>query len=203
MRSACAQARSLMLDVERRNGRAAVLCIQDSVAPAREAAAGAALCRRARAGRLAMLGPGGDGVPEGEWWEEDGSAPKTGWWEKEGAIPAPLPATEDPFALLGIDDSSAGDLGAIKRAYHRQAKTYHPDAFPKDPESTPEHITKHINNEFSRINAAYEELMSNDGNPNPTAARGPGNPSASSWTTQWYHEDSKPWGWKSSRRSLS
>ena len=35
-------------------------------------------------------------------------------------VPPPLPLTKDPFALLGIDRSSLGDMSAIKRAYNKK-----------------------------------------------------------------------------------
>ena len=38
------------------------------------------------------------------------------------SIPPPLPASTDPFVLLGLDHSSAGDIAAIKSAYHRLTK---------------------------------------------------------------------------------
>ena len=37
-------------------------------------------------------------------------------------VPPPLPVTNDPYLLLGIDPALAGNLKAIKRAYHTLAK---------------------------------------------------------------------------------
>ena len=81
--------------------------------------------------------------------------------DASGAIPPPLPHTTDPFTLLGIDPSSSGDMNAIKSAYHRKAKVYHPDASVS--KETPEHIRKRVNADFSLIQAAYEELKDNGG----------------------------------------
>lgn len=76
-------------------------------------------------------------------------------------IPPPLPDTNDPFVLLGIDRSSAGDMGAIKSAFHRLAKAYHPDVAAD--ESTPEPVKRRMHEDFSAINAAYEVLRNDDG----------------------------------------
>ena len=77
------------------------------------------------------------------------------------ALPTPLPETKDPFILLGIDRSSAGDMSAIKMAYHRQAKAYHPDT--SVTHAMPEDIKRRIHRDFSAINAAYEELRDSGG----------------------------------------
>ena len=78
------------------------------------------------------------------------------------AMPPPLPDTKDPFVLLGVDRSAAeGDMAAIKSAYLRRVKTYHPDA--SVTEATPEAVRKRINDDFSTIHHAYEELRNNDG----------------------------------------
>ena len=69
------------------------------------------------------------------------------------AIPPPLPVTDDPFVLLGLDPAFAGDVSAIRSSYLRQAKAYHPDASVTS--ATPEHIKQRINDDFSRIQAAY------------------------------------------------
>jgi len=55
---------------------------------------------------------------------------------EKGRIPPPLPESEDPFVILDIDRSASGDQKALKKAYLRQAKAYHPDA--SVTESTPE-----------------------------------------------------------------
>ena len=110
-----------------------------------------------------------------------------------GAIPPPLPATKDPFALLGIDRSSLGDMKAIKRAYRKQAKTYHPDALVTD--STPEDVKKRINSDFSAISAAYEELRDNDGKPGEPKTNG--RPGQNGWSEDmaraWEEEMARSW----------
>ena len=73
-------------------------------------------------------------------------------------VPPPLPSTQDPFVLLGISRSAASDMSAIKSAYHRRIKAYHPDAAVT--KSTPESVKKRINDDFSTIQAAYEALTS-------------------------------------------
>ena len=70
--------------------------------------------------------------------------------------PPALPDTTDPFLLLGIDRSAAGDIGAIKSAFRRLSKAYHPDA--SVTKSTPDDVKKRVNEDFSRIISAYEEL---------------------------------------------
>ena len=77
------------------------------------------------------------------------------------AIPPPLPVTDDPFVLLGLDPAFAGDVSAIRSSYLRQAKAYHPDASVTS--ATPEHIKQRINDDFSRIQAAYEQLRDGGG----------------------------------------
>jgi hypothetical protein len=60
------------------------------------------------------------------------------------AIPPPLPVTDDPFVLLGLDPAFAGDVSAIRSSYLRQAKAYHPDASVTS--ATPEHIKQRMSN---------------------------------------------------------
>ncbi len=96
--------------------------------------------------------------------DEAGAAP--GYHANE-AIPPPLPLTHDPFVLLDIDPSFAGDMGAIKSAYLRQVKAYHPDASVTN--ATPEDVKKRINEDFSRIHAAYEQLREGGGSVGRTA----------------------------------
>jgi len=81
--------------------------------------------------------------------DEDDDAP----WEP----PPPLPVTRDPFILLGVDRSYAGDASAIKSAYKIKAKAYHPDNLITG--STPEDVKRRITDDFSKINGAYESLI--------------------------------------------
>jgi hypothetical protein len=69
--------------------------------------------------------------------------------------PAPLPTTDDPFLLLGLDNATA-DKQEIKRAYRKRAMQYHPDVL-LDPDST-EAEREQASKNFARINAAYEML---------------------------------------------
>jgi hypothetical protein len=55
------------------------------------------------------------------------------------STPPPLPDTDDPYELLGID--AAADARAIRAAYARRIKVYRPDRHPE---------------EFQRIHAAFE-----------------------------------------------
>ncbi|EOD37535.1 Hypothetical protein EMIHUDRAFT_454877 [Emiliania huxleyi CCMP1516] len=64
------------------------------------------------------------------------------------SIPPPLPASTDPFVLLGLDHSSAGDIAAIKSAYHRLTK-----ARLLVTASTPVRLRQRIHDDFSRAMA--------------------------------------------------
>ena len=92
--------------------------------------------------------------------------------------PPPLPKTADPFVILGIDRSAAGEMdpAALKSAYHRQAKAYHPDSAVS--ESTPEATKKRVNNDFQAINAAYETLRVRLGLSEESATKSGRRPSA-------------------------
>ena len=71
--------------------------------------------------------------------------------------PAPLPATDDPFLLLGLDSRNpTTDKQEIKRAYRKRAMQYHPDVL-LDQDST-EAEREEASKNFARINAAYEML---------------------------------------------
>eukprot|EP00315_Gephyrocapsa_oceanica_P046913 CAMPEP_0185517022 /NCGR_PEP_ID=MMETSP1366-20130426/67307_1 /TAXON_ID=38817 /ORGANISM="Gephyrocapsa oceanica, Strain RCC1303" /LENGTH=204 /DNA_ID=CAMNT_0028127957 /DNA_START=14 /DNA_END=626 /DNA_ORIENTATION=- len=98
------------------------------------------------------------------------------------SIPPPLPEATDPFVLLGLNHSSAGDIAAIKSAYHRLTKARHPDSLVTA--STPVQLRQRIHDDFSRVNAAYEELRSNEGLP-PPPRRGPAAP-AGKPPRRWY-----------------
>lgn len=71
--------------------------------------------------------------------------------------PPPLPNTKDPFILLGLQTPTA-DKTLIKRAYKRMALLYHPDVRITSTSSTEE--KKRANDDFARINDAYDRLTS-------------------------------------------
>ena len=92
------------------------------------------------------------------------------------AAPSPLPDTNDPFVLLGLDPNNpTADKKEIKRAYKRQAMKYHPDVV-INADSTPEE-RKRASEEFAKVNAAYEILS---GKGSGGAGVGTGKSSASS-----------------------
>ncbi|KAL7548094.1 hypothetical protein ACHAWF_011381 [Thalassiosira exigua] len=68
--------------------------------------------------------------------------------------PPPLPTTDDPFVLLGLNPTA--DKKEIKRAYRKRAMQYHPDVI-VGPESSEAERAEASRN-FARINAAYEML---------------------------------------------
>jgi hypothetical protein len=68
--------------------------------------------------------------------------------------PPPLPQTDDPFLLLGLDPTV--DAGEIKRAYRKRAMQYHPDVILTPDSSASERDG--ASRDFARINAAYEML---------------------------------------------
>jgi len=75
--------------------------------------------------------------------------------------PPPLPDTDDPLSLLGLDPAEyrSAPIGRrdVRRAYRRMAQLYHPDSRGRgDVQSAEEH--KRANDDFARINAAYERL---------------------------------------------
>ncbi|KAL9190909.1 hypothetical protein ACHAXT_000615 [Thalassiosira profunda] len=71
--------------------------------------------------------------------------------------PPPLPTTDDPFLLLGLDPRNpTTDVKEIKRAYRKRAMQYHPDVI-VGPESS-EKERDEASKDFARINAAYEML---------------------------------------------
>lgn len=71
--------------------------------------------------------------------------------------PHPLPRTNNALALLGFDWlSPPPDFDVIHKAYKALAKQYHPDAA-VGPDATVEE-RREASLEFSRINAAYEQL---------------------------------------------
>ena len=94
--------------------------------------------------------------------------------------PAPLPTSDDPFLLLGLDPSNpTTDKREIKRAYRKRAMQYHPDVL-LDQDST-EAEREEASKNFARINAAYEMLTggakgnaSSDGNNSQATSGGGG-----------------------------
>ena len=72
--------------------------------------------------------------------------------------PPPLPKTDDPFILLGLDPTA--DAKAIKSAYRKRAMKYHPDVILNTDSSPKERDV--ASKDFARINAAYEMLTGGD-----------------------------------------
>lgn len=69
--------------------------------------------------------------------------------------PPPLPNTEDPFLLLGMNTPTV-DKKEIKRAYRKRAMQYHPDVICSTDSTAKERDV--ASKDFARINAAYEML---------------------------------------------
>jgi hypothetical protein len=90
--------------------------------------------------------------------------------------PPPLPDTDDPFVLLGLDPTT--DRKEIKRAYKRRALRYHPDVV-VGPGSTPEE-RREASEQFARVNAAYEALSGKGGKAGTGTGTGSGRAGASS-----------------------
>jgi hypothetical protein len=74
----------------------------------------------------------------------------------------------DPYAVLEVDPAS--DAGAIKVAYHRLAKLYHPDANPG--------FQAEANERLKVLNAAYELVKDGRRPPSPSGTNGSGPGSA-------------------------
>lgn len=70
--------------------------------------------------------------------------------------PPPLPESDDPYELLGLDHENPpdDDSDEIRRAYVKMAKIYHPDAI--DAKTPEEKEVASMN--FARINNAYRML---------------------------------------------
>src|ERR671927_1334607 len=58
-----------------------------------------------------------------------------------------MPATKDPYAVLGVDRKASAD--DIKKAYRKLARRYHPDRNPDDPSAE---------ERFKEVQAAYDVL---------------------------------------------
>ena len=69
--------------------------------------------------------------------------------------PPPLPDTNNPWILLGLDQG-VDDFATIRAAYKQKAKVYHPDVV-VGPDATPDERTD-ANWDFARINAAFDIL---------------------------------------------
>ena len=130
-------------------------------------------CRRRREGAAAALSlsllllsvPGDpfSGSGSGPRAAEALAGPRRPPPRPSGSIrpPPPLPDTDDPLSLLGLDPAEyrSAPIGRrdVRRAYRRMAQLYHPDSRGRgDVQSAEEH--KRANDDFARINAAYERL---------------------------------------------
>lgn len=76
--------------------------------------------------------------------------------KKKRKLPPPLPNTDDPWAILGLDIRNSPSLEDIRVAYKQKVKLYHPDALlsPDSKETEREKASA----DFGRIVAAFEEL---------------------------------------------
>lgn len=68
--------------------------------------------------------------------------------------PPPLPDTNDPLILLGLDPGASFD--DVRRAYKRMAKLYHPDVVVGPDASADER--REASWDFARVNAAFDIL---------------------------------------------
>ena len=84
-----------------------------------------------------------------------------------GYAASPLPLTNDPYVLLGLptregsrlsgSGSAPYDEKEVKRAFRRMTKLYHPDAVTT--KDSTEDERRRANDEFARINAAYQAIL--------------------------------------------
>lgn len=74
--------------------------------------------------------------------------------QSESETPHPLPDTNDPMVLLGLEPDA--DFDAVRRVYRQMAKEYHPDVS-TGPDASPDE-KKLANWDFARINAAFDIL---------------------------------------------
>ncbi|KAL3791337.1 hypothetical protein HJC23_006066 [Cyclotella cryptica] len=80
--------------------------------------------------------------------------------------PPPLPDTDDPYALLGLDAlQPPTNFGEIRRAYKETVKMYHPDAI-LGPDANAEE-REEASQDFARINSAFEFLKKREDEPVP------------------------------------
>ena len=98
----------------------------------------------------------------------------------------PLPSTDDPFELLGLDPRNpTTDAKEIKRAYRKRAMQYHPDVL-TGPDSTEKERDEASKN-FARINGAYEMLTGGNKGSNSSSSS-----SSSSTSSGAYSAYNKP-----------
>ena len=84
-----------------------------------------------------------------------------------GYAASPLPLTNDPYVLLGLSTREGSRLSGsgsapydekeVKRAFRRMTKLYHPDAVTT--KDSTEDERRRANDEFARINAAYQAIL--------------------------------------------
>jgi len=60
----------------------------------------------------------------------------------------------DPYAVLGV--AHGADMDAVRSAYHKLAKTYHPDRYAH--QDLPDEILEYACDMLGRINLSYNEL---------------------------------------------
>ena len=65
----------------------------------------------------------------------------------------------DPYAVLGVAHGAGQEI--IRAAYHRLAKTYHPDRYAH--QDLPDEILEYASSMLRRINLAYGELSEANG----------------------------------------
>mmetsp|Transcript_7548 Transcript_7548/g.18730 ORF Transcript_7548/g.18730 Transcript_7548/m.18730 type:complete len:206 (+) Transcript_7548:120-737(+) len=77
--------------------------------------------------------------------------------QRQPQLSQPIPATDNPYTLLGFDRlSPPKDFTVIHRAYRNLAKRHHPDVA-VGPDATLEERER-ANSDFARISEAYEGL---------------------------------------------
>mmetsp|Transcript_2060 Transcript_2060/g.4541 ORF Transcript_2060/g.4541 Transcript_2060/m.4541 type:complete len:583 (-) Transcript_2060:83-1831(-) len=109
--------------------------------------------------------------------------------------PPPLPQTEDPFLLLGLDSRNPTvDKKEIKRAYRKRAMQYHPDVILGADSTATERDEASKN--FARINAAYEMLTGGDksGTTGSSSGGGGGKSSSGGYNYQPPHRRTSDYG---------
>lgn len=94
----------------------------------------------------------------------------------------PLPSTDDPFELLGLDPRNpTTDAKEIKRAYRKRAMQYHPDVL-LGPDSTEKERDEASKN-FARINGAYEILTGGNKGSNASSSTSSSPSSSGAYST--------------------
>jgi chromosome segregation ATPase len=115
----------------------------------------------------------------------------------------PLSSSSDPYYLLGLPGQTF-DKEKIKKAYKARALEYHPDA--RLSSSASDHDRKVANEEFARINAAYDVLMEmlGENTPSPSKSNVTTKQSQTGWMAdqpRWYENPSPRWYEGSSNQS--